>query len=110
MADNESDSDNLSNPEESPSPSVSHETQPMAAQASPNYDTVPIEQTDAFVKRLGLVTEILKKYGRAYDYRMHTLKELETVLAELGRAEVKSIRVAPSTPPVPVVVPRQDSR
>jgi hypothetical protein len=125
MADNESDSDELSTPEESPSsrpaaveaaplvatPAVQPQTRAQgaqAAQASPTYDTVPIEQTDAFVKRLGLVSEILKKYGRAYDYRMHTVKELETLLNELGRTEVKSIRVAPSTPPVPVIVPRQE--
>jgi hypothetical protein len=51
--------------------------------AKVNYDAVPIEQTDAFLKRLQLVSELIQKFGRAYDYRVHTVKELETILSDL---------------------------
>jgi hypothetical protein len=78
------------------------------------YDDVPIEQTDAFLKRLRLVSQILQQYGRAYDYRIHTVRELEAILARLNQTslneatptESRSIRVMPSVPPIPMSVPK----
>lgn len=58
------------------------EVVPPKATAKPAlFEPVPAEQIEAISKRLKLVDLILRKYGHAYDYRMHTLRELETVLA-----------------------------
>jgi hypothetical protein len=54
------------------------------------YDRVPIEQTNGVAKRLGLVEEILRKHGRAYDYRSLTVRDLEQILAELDAQAVLS--------------------
>jgi uncharacterized protein YkwD len=47
------------------------------------FDHVPSDQVDSIARRLKLVEVLLRKYGRAYDYRIHTLSELETILANL---------------------------
>ncbi len=58
-----------------------------------SFDTVPDEQKDGISKRLELVSQLIKRHGRAYDYRQHTLKELRTILAELDE---KAFQVPPS--------------
>jgi hypothetical protein len=35
-------------------------------------------------RRLQLVDSIIRRYGRAYDYRTHTIRELEQILAKLN--------------------------
>jgi hypothetical protein len=47
------------------------------------FDSVPSGQADAISKRLRLVERLLTKYGRAYDYRTLTVKDLESILAYL---------------------------
>jgi hypothetical protein len=63
--------------------------------ATYTYDPVPSEQANAIAKRLQIVEILLRKYGRAYDYRIHTYKDLKKVLAELDRNSA-----ATSAPPV----------
>lgn len=59
------------------------------APATP-YDPVPADQVDALSKRLKLVEELIRKHGRAYDYRTLTIKELEALIEGLS---------APKAPP-----------
>jgi hypothetical protein len=47
------------------------------------FDKVPPPQTDGISRRLHLVDEILRRYGRAYDYRTLTVKDLEMIQSEL---------------------------
>ena len=47
------------------------------------FDNVPDHQKSGVIKRLELVAELIKRHGRAYDYRQHTLKELRSIIAEL---------------------------
>jgi hypothetical protein len=71
------------------------------------YDAVPLEQVEPFLKRMRLVEELLEKYGRAYDYRIHTVRDLEMIRARLeADARMysnKSARVAPAVPAVPLM-------
>jgi hypothetical protein len=55
------------------------------------YDRVPTTQTDGISYRLRLVEEILRKHGRAYDYRSLTVKDLELILAELDAQAERGI-------------------
>lgn len=65
--------------------------------AAPAYDPVPASQAEPIIKRLKLVEELIRKYGRAYDYRNHTLKQLEGVLASLeGRQGAPATASAPN--------------
>jgi hypothetical protein len=50
------------------------------------YDLVPSDQVDPLGKRLQLVEILIRKYSRAYDYRAHTVKELNAILAKLDAA------------------------
>lgn len=47
------------------------------------YDPVPSDQVDALSKRLQLVDLLIRRHARAYDYRTHTVRELELILAKL---------------------------
>ena len=47
---------------------------------SDSYDQVPAEKTEMILKRLRVTEEILKKTGRAYDYRKMTTSQLEATL------------------------------
>jgi hypothetical protein len=55
------------------------------------FDAVPQSQADGISKRLGLVEEILRKYGRAYDYRTLTIKDLQAILADLDAQATRSV-------------------
>lgn len=55
------------------------------------FDPVPKSQKVAIRKRIQLVDRMIAKYGRAYDYRTHTLRELQNILAEL-EAQAKQRR------------------
>jgi hypothetical protein len=58
----------------------------IAAGAPKAYDLVPSEQKDAIVERMKICEVLIEKYGRAYDYRVHTLKDLRAVLEDLENA------------------------
>jgi hypothetical protein len=47
------------------------------------FDNVPENQRAGIAKRLELVADLIKRHGRAYDYRQHTLKELRSIISEL---------------------------
>lgn len=51
--------------------------------AAPAFDPVPSDQIPGLTHRLKLVEALIRRHGRAYDYRVHTVKTLETVLARL---------------------------
>jgi hypothetical protein len=46
------------------------------------YEDVATPHIDAVAGRLKLVETILRKTGKAYDYRAHTTKQLEAILAQ----------------------------
>lgn len=48
-----------------------------------NYDIVPTDKVSQISERMKYAYEILKKHGRAYDYRSTTLKELKKTLVDL---------------------------
>lgn len=50
------------------------------------FDPVPSDHIESIAGRLLIVEEILRKYGRAYDYRSHTTNELQRILTKLDRA------------------------
>jgi hypothetical protein len=56
---------------------------PKAASSAPTFDAVPASQSEAILQRLKIVENLVRKYGRAYDYRTHTLKELELIQSTL---------------------------
>jgi hypothetical protein len=47
------------------------------------FDNVPEDQRSGVAKRLELVADLIKRHGRAYDYRQHTLKDLRAIIGEL---------------------------
>ncbi len=60
--------------------------QPESAQAERGaYDPVPSNQRAAIARRLRLAEKLILEYGRAYDYRIHTVAELEHILEKLQK-------------------------
>ncbi len=59
------------------------------------FDPVPADQVDPIVKRLKLVDRLIREHGRAYDYRIHTVRELEQILSALEKDPI-----ALKTPPL----------
>jgi hypothetical protein len=55
------------------------------------FDAVPVDQTDALVRRLELVQQLIRDYGRAYDYRALTVRQLEGILEALENSELAPI-------------------
>lgn len=51
------------------------------------FDAVPKKRIPELSERMIYAYEILKRYGRAYDYRVTTLKELRKVLSELEKQD-----------------------
>jgi hypothetical protein len=96
-----------------PSSSQAHSIarQQLAGQAAPHqtapaYDPVPSDQKDSMSRRLKLVDMLIHRYGRAYDYRMHTVRELEAVLAQLdGAAAPTHASSEPAPAPAPRIAP-----
>ena len=60
------------------------------------FDNVPEEQRAAIVKRLELVADLIKRHGRAYDYRQHTLKDLRSIISELDDRSFDSRATQPT--------------
>ncbi|MGZ3689387.1 MAG: hypothetical protein ACXWP5_02850 [Bdellovibrionota bacterium] len=67
----------------------------------PKFDPVPTAQVAPIASRLKIVDAILRKYGRAYDYRTHTFRELQEILEHLD--------MAAAAPPTPPAVPEDQS-
>ena len=70
------------------STSQKNSTRPSPAPASVNekkegFELVPANQAEPIIHRLKIVEELIRKHGRAYDYRMHTIKELQSILSQL---------------------------
>ena len=61
-------------------------TPPPSITAATKFDPVPPTRVDSILKRVKLVETILKKYGRAYDYRTVSSQDLEKILAQLESA------------------------
>src|SRR5262249_42158984 len=78
------------------------------AQAKGGYDPVPVGQAEPLSRRLRLVDEMIRKYGRAYDYRIHTVKELEAILADLD-AQARPAQPATGAQPGDLAPPSEDS-
>ncbi|MBI2604473.1 MAG: hypothetical protein HYW49_00175 [Deltaproteobacteria bacterium] len=69
--------------------------EPKAAKPSPKksaakpetstaaFDVVPRERVEELSERVKYSYEILKRFGRAYDYKTVTLKEFKSILKEL---------------------------
>jgi hypothetical protein len=82
-------------------PTMTRALAPATTKAAPQmtttgYDPVPSDQVNALSQRLKLVDTLIRRHGRAYDYRMHTVRDLEAVLARLEAS-------APATAPAPTV-------
>lgn len=58
-----------------------------------HFELVPAEHRDSIAGRLRLVEALILDYGRAYDYRLHTTRELEEILDLL-----RSGKNPPATP------------
>ena len=68
---------------------------PLQIATSDGFDSVPIQSRDSIIRRLKLVELILRKEGKAYDYRNHTTRELEQLAGIAANAEVLESRRAP---------------
>jgi hypothetical protein len=76
------------------------------------FDVVPADQSNAILERLKIVEELIRKYGRAYDYRTHTLKELQLIQGTLEStsaarpvaAQVQAQAPAPAPAPAATAV------
>ncbi|MBI3557397.1 MAG: hypothetical protein HY074_14120 [Deltaproteobacteria bacterium] len=57
---------------------------------SGKFDQVPDQHIKDIAQRLKYTNEILKRFGRAYDYRLMTLAEFKKTLNELEQVEEKT--------------------
>ncbi|MEW6058367.1 MAG: hypothetical protein AB1540_17335, partial [Bdellovibrionota bacterium] len=57
--------------------------------SEPAYD-VPDQRISEVAERLKYTNDILKRFGKAYDYRSTTLKEFKRILADLESKEENS--------------------
>lgn len=68
-----------------------------------SYDPVPSDQIDALSRRLQLVDALIRRHARAYDYRTHTVHDLELTLAKLDASIAP--KAAPAAAPRAQLVP-----
>ncbi len=47
------------------------------------FDPVPADQLESIARRAQLAERLVREHARAYDYRAHTLAELESIVARL---------------------------
>jgi hypothetical protein len=76
-------------PESAPAAAPEPTPAPALKSAAPAdrgaYDPVPSNQRASIAKRLKIVERLILEHGRAYDYRIHTLAELELLLRKLEK-------------------------
>lgn len=78
-------------PEAKHTPSLPHPKRTLHKTENYIFESVPPEQIEGISQRLKLIDQLLRKYGRAYDYRIHTIKELENILSELDAKATSEI-------------------
>ena len=78
----------------------------VIASGHDGFDPVPSSQRGAIAKRLKLVERLILEHGRAYDYRLLTNAELETILRTLEKSE--SSKAAPATTPQAAAQPANE--
>lgn len=81
-----------------PVPQLSAPAPKAPVQKNSSYDPVPSDQVNPVVRRLRLVEEIVRKHQRAYDYRMLTTRDLESILASLESTPQTPSTAAPAAP------------
>lgn len=59
-------------------------------QKAQSFDTVPDKRITEIAQRLKYANEILKRWGRAYDYRSVTLSQFKKIVAELEAIDEKT--------------------
>ena len=81
-------------PPENPEPVAQKQQQRQQEAPAPpfdasdaQFDPVQKNQVESIAGRLGLVQKLLLKHHRAYDYRLLTKAELETILKDLDREQ-----------------------
>jgi hypothetical protein len=63
-----------------PPPAAASEVEKKAPKGWGMFDPVPAKNRKMIAERLRLTEILIKKYGRAYDYRVHTVKQLRQIL------------------------------
>ncbi len=63
-----------------PEPAVQKKT---VASSKGAFDPVASDQVESIARRIRLVEAILRKHARAYDYRIHSARELQAILSSL---------------------------
>jgi hypothetical protein len=71
---------------------------PKLPDSALSYDLVPSDQVDPLAKRLALVETLIRRYSRAYDYRTHTVRDLQMILAKLEAANAAPAQLAAPAP------------
>jgi hypothetical protein len=61
------------------------------------FDAVPSQHVESIALRLQLVEQILRKHGRAYDYRVHSTRELRGILKALDQSAAPQPEEIPLT-------------
>jgi hypothetical protein len=79
-----------------PTATLAAASAPKAASPAAAFDAVPANQSEAILQRLKIVENLVRKYGRAYDYRAHTLKELELIQSTLESTAAQAQVQAPA--------------
>jgi hypothetical protein len=69
------------------------ETTPLPPPETAQFDAVPVTQTEPMVRRLRLVETLIARYGRAYDYRTHTVVELQAILGQLEAESAQTVEL-----------------
>ena len=72
----------------------------VAAAAPDRFDSVPADQRGLIARRMEIAEKLIREYGRAYDYRVVTLAELEKIQSELEAEKglQKSVQKAMQSP------------
>jgi hypothetical protein len=62
---------------------TSNKAQTQTPTKEPSFDPVPQDQAELIARRLQLIDQLIRRHGRAYDYRTLTVRQLESILARL---------------------------
>lgn len=88
----EEEDDFMPSPPSSPSSTYAAPKSSLSPAASPAaFDPVPSDQIDSVASRLQLVEQILRKFGRAYDYRTVTASDLMRIYRDLASTTSASV-------------------